>query len=160
MFGKRKGISTFIATLLLMVLAVSAGVVIYAYTMGYMGGFGGTDTLGAMSLDEGEMIATTVVTGLDTTGEITAYVRNIGKTSLLLDTVYVDGVECIIYSIDGVLVSTTNTPILESTVGLVVIQHAVDADDTDDIVWSAGNTYEIKLIAEDNTQLSFSLKCQ
>jgi len=43
---KRKGISTFIATLLLMVLAVAAGIVIYAYTMGYLGGFGGTEQLG------------------------------------------------------------------------------------------------------------------
>ena len=35
---RRKGISTFIATLLMMVLAISAGVMIYAYTMGYLGG--------------------------------------------------------------------------------------------------------------------------
>jgi hypothetical protein len=152
MFGKRKGISTFIATLLLMVLAVSAGVVIYAYTMGYMGGFGGTDTLGAMSLDEGEMTDAT-------TDEISAYVRNIGKTSLILDTVYVDGVECVIYSIDSVLVSSTvNPPIKEGDVGLVVIHKPATPPTGYD--WLASNTYEIKLIAEDNTQLSFSLKCQ
>ena len=48
---RRKGISTFIATLLLMVLAVAAGVVIYAYTMGYLGGFTTPQTMGALSLD-------------------------------------------------------------------------------------------------------------
>ena len=48
---KRKGISTFIATLLLMVLAISAGVVIYAYTMGYLGSFGGPTTMGAIAID-------------------------------------------------------------------------------------------------------------
>ena len=151
MFEKRKGISTFIATLLLMVLAVSAGVVIYAYTMGYMGGFGGTDTLGAMSLDEGDMIDAT-------TDEITAYVRNIGKTSILLDTVYVDGVECVIYSIDGTVVTSANTPIKEGDVGLVILHKPASPPTGYD--WEAGNTYEIKLIAEDNTQLSFNLKCQ
>jgi hypothetical protein len=37
----RRGISTFVASLLLMVLAVCAGVVMYAYTMGYLNGFNG-----------------------------------------------------------------------------------------------------------------------
>ncbi len=52
---KKDGISTFIATLLLMVLAVSAGVVIYAYTMGYLGNFnlmGGNPTLQVQSTAE------------------------------------------------------------------------------------------------------------
>ncbi len=84
MFGKRKGISTFIATLLLMVLAVSAGVVIYAYTMGYMGGFGGTDTLGAMSVDE---------SSLTSAGTLSVYVRNIGKTAIAFDKIYFEGTE-------------------------------------------------------------------
>ena len=35
---RKKGISTFIATLLLIVLVVAAGVLIYSYTMGYLGG--------------------------------------------------------------------------------------------------------------------------
>jgi len=131
MFGKRKGISTFIATLLLMVLAVSAGVVIYAYTMGYMGGFGGTDTLGAMSLDEASMLDDT----------ITAYVRNIGKTDLEIVTAYVDGEEAVV----------AETDIIEGTVEEVIITAAA---------FDVGKTYEVKLICEDNTQLSFSVKCQ
>jgi hypothetical protein len=131
MFGKRKGISTFIATLLLMVLAVSAGVVIYAYTMGYMGGFGGTDTLGAMSLDEASMLD----------DEITAYVRNIGKTDLEIVTAYVDGEEA----------DVDETNIIEGTVEKVTITA---------VAFDVGKTYEVKLICEDNTQLSFSVKCQ
>jgi len=131
MFGKRKGISTFIATLLLMVLAVSAGVVIYAYTMGYMGGFGGTDTLGAMSLDEASMLDDT----------ITAYVRNIGKTDLEIVTAYVDGEEA----------DVDETNIIEGTVEKVTITA---------VAFDVGKTYEVKLICEDNTQLSFSVKCQ
>jgi hypothetical protein len=44
-------IEVLIATLLLMVLAVSAGVVIYAYVMGYLGGFGSPTTMGGISVD-------------------------------------------------------------------------------------------------------------
>ena len=134
MFRKRSGISTFIATLLLMVLAVSAGVVIYAYTMGYMGGFGGTDTLGAISLDEASMTDTTV----------TAYVRNIGKTDVSVVSAYVDGV-----SADP----AAAVPILEGAVGVVTLPKP--AAET----WEVGKTYSVKLICADNTQLSFSVKC-
>jgi hypothetical protein len=129
MFGKRKGISTFIATLLLMVLAVSAGVVIYAYTMGYMGGFGGTDTLGAVALDEASM----------GTSEISAYVRNIGKTGLIVSMAYVDGEQ----------IDIDDVPIGEGLVEHILIPGS----------WTVGHTYEVKLICIDNTQLSFSVKC-
>lgn len=134
MFSERKGISTFIATLLLMVLAVSAGVVIYAYTMGYLGGFGGTEQLGAMSIDEYSANSIDNVT--------TAYIRNIGKTTINIDTAYVDGHNC----------TFNASEILEGDVGLVTI------DSTGKVNIESGKTYEIKLIAEDNTQVSFSVK--
>ena len=154
MFGERKGISTFIATLLLMVLAVSAGVVIYAYTMGYMGGFGGTDTLGAMSLDEASMIAD-VYTGtppahtITTAGALTAYVRNIGKTTITISIAYVDGIQYTLLSPVG---------IAEDSVALVTILSS-DAVATTKPLWTPGS-YAIKLLADDNTQLSFSIKCK
>lgn len=76
----RRGISTFIATLLLMVLAVAAGVVIYAYTMGYLGGFGSPTQMGAISIDSGSFDAST--------GTLEVYIRNIGKTSVLPQDAY------------------------------------------------------------------------
>ena len=136
MFGKRKGISTFIATLLLMVLAVSAGVVIYAYTMGYMGGFGGTDTLGAISLDEASMTST----------QITAYIRNIGKTDVKIVTSYVDGTLCTTPP-----AGVPSTTISEGSVSTITI--------TANAAGTPGKTYQVKLVCEDNTQLSFNVKC-
>ena len=136
MFGKRRGISTFIATLLLMVLAVSAGVVIYAYTMGYMGGFGGTDTLGALSLDEASMSTT----------EIHAFVRNIGRTDVTVVTAYVDGIQVD----DAVDLDIPEGDVVE----LVLLD--LSALPEPPVV---GKTYEVKIICEDNTQLSFSVKC-
>ena len=127
---KRKGISTFIATLLLMVLAVSAGVVIYAYTMGYLGGFGGTEQLGAMSID--------TYSGTNTT--ISAYVRNIGKTTVNVSRAYVDG--------DPAIITGGSVEIEENAVELVAVEG----------LFVSGHTYDVKLIAEDNTQISFSCK--
>lgn len=135
MMTKSRGISTFIATLLLMVLAVSAGVVIYAYTMGYLGGYGGTDTLGAMSLDQATMDSDT--------GEASVHIRNIGKSTIVIDTVYVEGIDCEFSAED---------PLNEGE----VIEIIIDEPSAD--AWDSGKTHDIKIIAEDNTQLSFTIK--
>jgi len=134
----QRGVSTFIATLLMMVLAVSAGVVIYSYTMGYLGGLGGTSTPGAMSLDTASCDGAT--------HNMTAYVRNTGKGSIAFDKAYVD----------GALVPDSNftrspDPLSEGEVARVSV-----------IYWDfqAPKTYEIKLVAKDNTQLSFTVKCK
>jgi FlaG/FlaF family flagellin (archaellin) len=132
----RKGISTFIATLLLMVLAVSAGVVIYAYTMGYLGGFGGPQTMGAISLDTYNFVDNT---------HLKVYVRNIGKTTFELQSVYIDGVS----------VSTTS----EKNFDPLTIDENGVKDTTITYTTGFGTiTHVIKLIGVDNTQISFNAK--
>ena len=135
----RKGISTFIATLLLMVLAVSAGVVIYAYVMGYLGGFGGPTPMGAMSID------TTTLVASDQT--MTAHIRNIGHTSIVFSKAYQNGVQCVYFEVNG-KDSALREPIPEGGVAEIKIYY----------VYVAGKTYEFKLIAEDNTQIVFNVK--
>ena len=133
---KRKGISTFIATLLLMVLAVSAGVVIYAYVMGYLGGFGGPQTMGGMSIDSSSLVS-------GAPGTMTAYIRNIGHTTLVFDKAYVNGV-----STTFTLLPTGS--LAEGKVTAVTIS----------TTFVAAQTYEFKLIAQDNTQITFNLKAK
>jgi hypothetical protein len=138
----RKGISTFIATLLLMVLAVSAGVVIYAYVMGYLGGFGGPQTMGAISLDS-------YTFNIQTTGPdgVTVYVRNIGHTALKFvekGNAYVNGQQ----ETSG-LTSTTD-PLAESETTAISFESPIDL--------VPGTTYSFKVVAEDNTQISFNAK--
>jgi len=135
---KRRGVSTFIATLLLMVLSVSAGVVIYSYTMGYLGGLGGTSTPGAMSLDTANCNGTNHV--------LTAYIRNIGKGSISLDNAYVDGT-----LVPSANFTSNPDPLPEEQVSTVTITYWA---------FTAPKTYEIKLVAKDNTQLSFNIKCK
>lgn len=138
-----------------MVLAVSAGVVIYAYTMGYLGGFGGTEQLGAMSVDEYSANTTN-------TGYISVFVRNIGKTTIDLNgdqgaSIYVDGVVVDGWgenrtAADGTSHAKSVSVIPEGEVQRVVI----DPSQT----LTAGTTYEVKVIAADNTQTSFSVKAK
>ena len=133
----KSGVSTFIAVLLLMALAVAAGVVIYSYTMGYLGGLGGGSTIGTMSLD-------TVVANA-TTNTITAYVRNIGRSSIDFDTAYVDG-----FQIPSANFSASPDPLPVEQVSTVTIG----------VNMNGGSTYGIKLIGTDNTQLTFSVKAK
>ena len=132
MMIKNKGVSTFIAVLLLMALAVAAGVVIYSYTMGYLGGMGGSSLPGTLSLD--------TATCSESTGTMTAYVRNIGKGSISFDAAYVDGV--------NTTFTATPDPVQPEDVAIVTV----------DYLFTAPTTYEIKLVGKDNTQLTFNVK--
>jgi len=133
-WSNRRGISTFVAVLLLIVLAVAAGIVIYSYVMGYLGGLGGGgSTPGSLALDTSSCNTTYVV----------AYVRNSGKGDVTLDKAYVDGDEKSFTAAGGNTIS-------ETTVKQVSISGT----------FSVGVTYEVKLVAKDNTQLAFSVKCK
>jgi len=137
---ERSGISTFVAVLLLMVLAVSAGAVIYAYTMGYLGGLGGTRTPGTLSLD-------TAIANV-TSNEIVAYVRNIGKGSLDIDKIYVEDKlvpdNKISFSGDGIIEEGEVETITINCTGTVTL--------------TSGITYEVKIVCTDGTHLTFSVK--
>jgi len=134
MFIKNKGVSTFIAVLLLMALAVAAGVVIYSYTMGYLGGMGGSSLPGTLSLD--------TATCNELTGTMTAYVRNIGKGSVSFDSAYVDGVNRTFTAFPD--------PVQPEEVAIVTVTYS----------FTSPTTYEIKLVGKDNTQLTFNVKCK
>ncbi len=137
MSKSRRAVSTFIAVLLLMALAVAAGVVIYSYTMGYLGSMGGTSTVGTMSLD--------TVTANSTSNTIVAYIRNIGKSSIDFDIAYIDGVQ-----VQAVNFSANPDPLAVELVSTITIG----------ISMNGGTTYEIKVIATDNTQLTFNVKAK
>jgi archaellum component FlaG (FlaF/FlaG flagellin family) len=120
-----------------MALAVAAGVVIYSYTMGYLGGLGGGSTIGTMSLD--------TATANATSNTITAYVRNIGRSSIDFDTSYVDGSQIPVANF-----SASPDPLPVEQVATVTIG----------VNMNGGSTYGVKLVATDNTQLTFSVKAK
>ena len=80
----KRAFSPVIAALILMLLAVAAGVVVYSYTMGWLGGATktATSTMGNLQFDSLWHNTTFVIFTL----------RNVGADSLTPDKVYVDGV--------------------------------------------------------------------
>jgi len=140
---ERKGVSTYISVLLLIVVVIAGGMLIYGYTMGWFGRLGGEGEMGILSVDE--------VSASGTTDDITVYLRNVGSSSVTLDGIYVDGgvIADSAVSVDGTLMSVSATPILEGAVATVVI---------DGGSLTSGTTYEVKLVGVDNTQIVFSVK--
>ena len=138
----RKGVSTYISVLLLIVVTIAGGVMIYGYTIGWFGRLGGEGEMGTLSIDE--------VSASGTTNLITAYVRNVGSSSVILDAVYVEGtlIADADVTVDTVAM-TTATPIVEGSIATVVIDAAA---------LTSGTTYQVKLVGVDNTQIVFSIK--
>ena len=136
---ERKGVSTYISVLLLIVVVIAGGVLIYGYTMGWFGRLGTEGQMGTLSIDESSGNAT----------YIRAYIRNVGSSSITLDAAYVSGklVADASVFVDGVAL-TTPTAITQGSVVFVEIANA----------GVSGTTYEVKLVAVDNTQLVFSVK--
>lgn len=144
---ERKGVSTYISVLLLIVVVIAGGILIYGYTIGWFGRLGGEGEMGILSIDESSAIGST-----DT---ITVYLRNVGSSSVTIDAVYVEGE--VIDNADvlvGIVDLDTPTSILEGSVGTVTIDTATTA--LIDLI--AGTTYEVKIVGVDNTQIVFSIK--
>ncbi len=138
---ERKGVSTYISVLLLIVVVIAGGILIYGYTMGWFGRLGGEGDLGILSIDESSANTTF----------IRVYLRNVGSTSVTLDAAYVEGDlvdDADVYVENTAL--TTPTAIAEGDVAFVEIKNA----------GVAGTTYQVKLVATDNTQIVFSVKVE
>jgi hypothetical protein len=139
---ERKGVSTYISVLLLIVVVIAGGMMIYGYTMGWFGRLGGEGEMGTLSFDE--------VSADSTASQITIYVRNVGSSSVTIDSAYVEGVSLPDANVTvSTVVISTATPIAEGAVVPVVLQS-----------WgmSSGTTYQVRIVGVDNTQLTFSVK--
>jgi FlaG/FlaF family flagellin (archaellin) len=86
MFRAKRAFSAVIASLILMLLAVAAGVVVYAYVMGWIGGTTqNPQRTGQMQFDS--------IYATAGTGKIKMYVRNVGGADLNLSKIYIGGVD-------------------------------------------------------------------
>ena len=82
----RKAFSAVIASLILMLLAVAAGVVVYAYVMGWIGSATNNPThTGHLSFDS--------IYANATAGTIKIYVRNVGGVGLMVSKIYINGID-------------------------------------------------------------------
>jgi FlaG/FlaF family flagellin (archaellin) len=84
LFRSKKAFSAVIASLIMMLLAVAAGVVVYGYVMGWIGGTTQNPTrTGQIQFDS--------LSANATDGKITMYVRNVGGSDLTVSSIYVAG---------------------------------------------------------------------
>ena len=135
MLRAKRAFSPVIAALILMLLAVAAGVVVYAYVMGWIGGATttGGGTKGELQFDS--LHANTT--------HITIYVRNVGGKDLTLDKIYVEGENKTVTGTMGSLSVNTAS-------GKLVVAHSM----------TAGYHYEVKVTCTDGTSVSQSVEAE
>lgn len=131
-YTSRRGVSTFVAALLLMVLAVTAGTLIGANFIGYLGGLPNVDGQGTLFVD-----SASVTTGSG--GKLTMYIRNAGKTVEQPSQVYIDDKQ----------LTVSCPPINPGSVGVVNVSFNG---------FVSGMSYSIQLFCSDNTKLSFDIR--
>jgi len=122
----KKAITPILATLLLIVIAVAAIVVTYAWVMTYM-----TST----TTQAGARIKFDSVKIKATSGEVTIYVRNWGTEDVVVDMVYVDG-----KNVTGHAIPTLPRTILVDQVLLITVNGTAA-----ELNFTAGSWYKVKV---------------
>ena len=142
----KKGVSPIIATLLLIVIAVAAAVVTYAFVTGFIGtSSGAAGSQGSMSFD---------TYSIDTAGaNVTVYLRNTGTKALNLAAasgaaVYIDGVAQATFSMAALPGGTDNELAVGEVDAMVITPVAP--------VLTAG-AHQLRVVAADGTPLQISI---
>jgi FlaG/FlaF family flagellin (archaellin) len=138
--SNKRAISSFIAVLLLMILTIAAGLIIYAYSMGYFG---------SLSAPSGSKAMLIEAVSQDNS-QLVIYVKNIGNAALNLDPqknarIYIDNN---LISSDSINADPTN--LNEGETSTITVKPI-------DLNWS-GRTVPIKVIANDGTFTLTSFK--
>lgn len=137
----KKGISTIIAVLLMIVISVAAAVITYIWVMGYLGGtMSGIEQAG----EQGNIMIDSVANSSAT--EIEVIVRNIGDIEVTVDKVYVNGFDASFTGTAaiGLESSTTLTATIPSSVGSA---------------WSPGTQYTVKVVCTDGAPATYPWTC-
>ncbi|MCW3999250.1 MAG: hypothetical protein NWE93_03330 [Candidatus Bathyarchaeota archaeon] len=140
LFRNKTAFSAVIAALILMLLAVAAGAVVYAYVMGWIGNTQQSSTnTGMLQVDS----VTASVTG----SKIQLYVRNTGGSDLVLDKFYLDGT------------AVTNATALTDTSKALAVQGTAYLQ-FNSVTLSSSHFYEIKVVCLDGTIVSTSVEAK
>jgi len=140
MLGSKKAFSAIIASLILMLLAVAAGVVVYAYVMGWVGGATTNPRMsGHLSFD---------TTYANTTAKtIILALRNVGGTNLLVSNIYINGAD----------VTSNCAPVIPATGYSLTVQSVVDLT-LSNMNMSLGVYYNVQISCKDGTTISQSVQ--
>lgn len=131
---KRKGVSTFISVLILMLLAIAGGTMIYGYTIGALGNLVETPSQGIIALDTVKIDASTHL--------LTAYIRNSGREDVRVDNIYIDDT-----IVPGANMTVSLTPISEGEIATVTV------------TWwqfTSDHSYNVIIVSDDGSKLTFN----
>lgn len=136
LFGRKRAFSPVIASLILMLLAVAAGVVVYSYVMGWLGG--ATQTSGGV---KGDLQFDSL---WHNTSHIIFTLRNVGHDSLTPDAVYVEGLKKSLASgsFAALVVNTESSELMVAHTG------------------TPGYYYEVKVTCTDGTTASQAVEAK
>jgi len=132
-----KAISPIIATLMLMLLAVAAGVIVYAYVTGWIGG--ATQTSGA---PKGQLQIDSISAS---TTDIKIYIRNLGGEIANVDAIYIEG--------DA---AASVTPALPKAIDVGEVQGFTLGS----LTLTQGHFYLVTVVCADGTTISQSVKAE
>lgn len=139
-FRAKKAFSAVIASLILMLLAVAAGVVVYAYVMGWIGGTTQTPTrTGQIQFDSLSAKAAP-------TNTIQMYLRNVGGTNLTISKIYVEGID----TANNTNPITTGTTLSVQNVDFISVTYTM----------TKSYFYEVAVVCKDGTTVSQSVQAK
>jgi archaeal type IV pilus assembly protein PilA len=157
---RKSGISPIIATLLLILIAIAAGVVVYAYVIGFVGNTTTGQGSGTSQLN------VDTAAGKGSTGALTAFVRNIGGNTATLTAFYVlDSTGNIVAG--GSFIGTTSVSsatacaTITAAAGMACTLSAgssVQINVAGGITMSAGSSYQLKVTTADGSSVIYSFK--
>jgi hypothetical protein len=145
MLGSKRAFSAIIASLILMLLAVAAGVVVYAYVMGWIGGATTNPRqTGHLSFD-------TTYANVSAS-QIKLAIRNVGGTNLVISNVYVQSTDFTSSTaINSITLNATGYPLNVQQVANLVINYTG---------MSTGSYYNVQVACKDGTLISQSVQAQ
>jgi archaeal type IV pilus assembly protein PilA len=155
---RSSAISPIIATLLLILIAIAAGVVVYAYVLGFVG----SNTNG--SAPGTSQLSIDTSSGSSASNTVTAFFRNIGGSAAIITSVYVldtTGTPVL----GGSVIGTASSPVTGCTITSTtttmpcsISPSATGSISLSSVTLTKGNTYQIKIDTQDGSSVSQSFK--
>ncbi|MEM3528068.1 MAG: archaellin/type IV pilin N-terminal domain-containing protein [Candidatus Bathyarchaeia archaeon] len=134
----RRGVSPVIAVLLMVAIAVAASILVYVWSMGLIGTL---TTGGGQQLKEQVILEAYKWNG--TTGPLDLYLRNVGNSEVVVDAVYVSGI------------NQTITPETLKVQGPTVKISIENLEGT----YTSGVAYTVKVVTKTGGVFTYSVIC-
>jgi flagellin-like protein len=154
--GKKRAISPVIATLILIVVAVVAGVAVYGFVTGFI-----AQTTSQSQAPSSIVIDAALIDVEDGNDQVQVVIRNVGaENAKMVDTIYIldAGDQSLKYSLSGFMWNPAAATSTGITPGGTATATKSGSDFIDSPTVTAGNWYIIKVITADGSSATIKVK--